>query len=120
MAEKIDLDLVALEEKSTANILDKITMRMQQAFSQTQTSTNSGHDNFNTKIGVKLDGTNYTHWSQVMEMYIMGKDKLGYITGDVPRPELVDPTFQKQRTENVVIKGWLINLMNSSLIINFI
>ena len=33
MAEKIDLDLVALEEKSTANILDKITMRMQQAFS---------------------------------------------------------------------------------------
>ena len=77
MAKKIDPDSVASGEKSTATILNEITMRMQQAFSQTQTQTSTtlGHE-----ISVKLDGTNYALWSQVMEMYIMGKDKLGYIT----------------------------------------
>ena len=105
MVKKTDLDLMASEEKATTTILDEITMRMQQAFSQTQTSTSSGHDNFNIQIGVKLDGTNYALWSQVMEMYIAGKDKLGYITGDVPQPESVDPTFRKWRTKNVVVKG---------------
>ena len=54
---------------------------------------------------MKLDGTNHAFWSQVIEMYIASKDKLRYITGDVPQPEPVDPTFQKWRTENVVVKG---------------
>ncbi|KAL6323471.1 hypothetical protein AAG906_039043 [Vitis piasezkii] len=47
-------------------------------------------------MGIKLDGTNYALWSQVVEMYILGKDKLGYIN------------------------GWLINSMDSTLINNFI
>ena len=71
-------------------------------------------------MGIKLDGQNYALWSQVMEMYIAGKDKLGYILGDISQLELIDPTFQKWRTENVVVKGWLINSMESSLISNFI
>ena len=60
MAEKTDLDSMASGEKSTATILNEITMRMQQAFSQTQTqaSTTSGHE-----IAVKLDVTNYAFWS---------------------------------------------------------
>ena len=84
MVEKTDLDLMASEENFTATILNEITMRMQQAFSQTQTSTTSSHDNFNIQIGVNLDGINYALWSKVMKMYISGKDKLGYITRDVP------------------------------------
>ena len=92
-------------------------MRIQQAFSQTQTqiSITSGHE-----IGVKQNGTNYALWSQVMEMYIVGKNKLEYITGDVSQPESIDSTFQRWRTENVVVKGWHINSIESSLIGNFI
>ena len=56
-------------------------------------------------MGIKLDGQNYALWSQVMEMYIAGKDKLGYILGDIPQPESTDPTFQKWRTKNAVVKG---------------
>jgi hypothetical protein len=55
-----------------------------------------------------------------MEMYISGKDKLGYINGDLPQPEPNDPHFKRWRTENSIVKGWLINSMESSLIGNFI
>jgi hypothetical protein len=53
-------------------------------------------------------------------MYISDKDKLGYINDDCPPPPLVDPTFQKWRTSNAIIKGWLINYMDLTLIDNFI
>ena len=49
-----------------------------------------------------------------------GKDKLGYITGDSPQPLETDPLFRKWRTENAIVKGWLINSMDPSLIGNFI
>jgi hypothetical protein len=42
-------------------------------------------------------------------MYISGKDKLGYINGDLSQPTETDPDFRKWRTENAVVKGWLIN-----------
>lgn len=57
---------------------------------------------------------------QVVEMYISGKDKLGYITGDSPEPSESDPSFRRWRTENAIVKGWLINSMDPSLIGNFI
>ena len=54
----------------------------------------ASHENFSTHIGIKLDGSNYALWSQVMEMYITTKDKLGYITGDTPRPAFEDPALE--------------------------
>jgi hypothetical protein len=45
-----------------------------------------------TPIGIKLDDNNYALWSQIVEMYISGKDKLGYINGDLPQPLQTDPT----------------------------
>ncbi|XP_073265014.1 uncharacterized protein [Populus alba] len=53
-------------------------------------------------------------------MNISAKDKLGYINGDFPQPSEADPTFRKWRTENSVLKGWLINSMDQSLVANFI
>ena len=53
-------------------------------------------------------------------MFILGKDKLGYINGDLPQPEPNDPSFRRWRTENSVVKGWLIGSMNPSLVSNFI
>lgn len=53
-------------------------------------------------------------------MYISGKDKLGYINGDIPQPGPADPTFRRWRTENAIVKGWLINSMDPNLVSNFI
>ena len=80
----------------------------------------SSHENFGTLIGIKLDGTNYALWYQVIEMYIVCKNKLGYIIGDTTQPAFEDLVFRKWRTENVVVKGWLISLMDYSLIDTFI
>jgi hypothetical protein len=61
---------------------------------------------------IRLDGSNYGLWSQVVEIYISGKDKLGYINGDYPQPPKTNPFFRKWRTENAMVKGWLINSMD--------
>ncbi|KAL6337493.1 hypothetical protein AAG906_037086 [Vitis piasezkii] len=53
-------------------------------------------------------------------MYILGKDKLGFINGDYPQPPETDPSFRKWRTKNAMVKGWLINSMDHSLVVNFI
>ncbi|KAK6924912.1 Retrotransposon Copia-like, N-terminal [Dillenia turbinata] len=59
------------------------------------------------QIGIKLDGTNYALWSQVVDMNIPGKDKLGYINGDLPLSSQTDPTFRKWLTDNAIVKGSL-------------
>ncbi|KAJ8644921.1 hypothetical protein MRB53_006669 [Persea americana] len=71
-------------------------------------------------IGIKLDGYNYAIWSQVVEMYISGKDKLGYINGELPPQSPTNLSFRKWRTDNNIVKGWLINSMDPALIGNFI
>ena len=42
----------------------------------------------------KLDGTNYLEWSQSVLLVIREKGKLGYLTGDTPKPAETEPTFQ--------------------------
>ena len=56
-------------------------------------------------INIKLNWSNYALWSQVVEMFIYGRDKLGYINGDLPQLVPTDPLFQRWRTKNVVVKG---------------
>ena len=108
-------------ENSTAAILENLTTRMTQVLTENQTQTQvTTYDTSTAQIGIKLDGSNYALWSQVVEMYISGKDKLGYINGEFPEPGPTDPTFRKWRTENAIVKGWLINSMDPSLISNFI
>jgi len=110
-----------LEQPNMAANLEDLMARMTQAINQNQTQTPTVmHDITATQIGIKLDGTNYALWSQIVEMFISGKDKLGYINGDLPQPEPNDPSFRRWRTENSVVKGWLIGSMNPSLVSNFI
>uniref|UniRef100_A0A2N9EIQ9 Integrase catalytic domain-containing protein n=1 Tax=Fagus sylvatica TaxID=28930 RepID=A0A2N9EIQ9_FAGSY len=105
---------------STATILDNLTSKMTEVLTRVQTSPSPITDSPMVPINIKLDGSNYGLWSQVVEMYISGKDKLGYINGDYPQPPETDPSFRKWRTENAMVKGWLINSMDHSLVVNFI
>ncbi|KAH7861892.1 hypothetical protein Vadar_032267 [Vaccinium darrowii] len=106
---------------STDLILEDLMARMTEVLTKNQTQTHTpSYDSSAAQIGIKLDSTNYALWSQVVEMYISGKDKLGYINGDLPQPSQTDLTFRKWRTENAIVKGWLINSMDPSLISNFI
>ncbi|KAG6742011.1 hypothetical protein POTOM_055293 [Populus tomentosa] len=113
-------DLVEQNQQGTEAILEDLTTRMTQALRQSLNQTPAVTYDTAAPIAIKLNGTNYALWSQIVEMYISGKDKLGYINGDLPKPELNDPTFRRWRTENSIVKGWLINSMDPSLVSNFI
>ncbi|KAJ8635635.1 hypothetical protein MRB53_009902 [Persea americana] len=93
---------------------------MTKVLTKAQTSSLPITDSPTVPISIKLDGSNYALWSQVVEMYISGKDKLGYINGDCPPPPETKPSFRKWRTENAMVNRWLINSMDHSLIVNFI
>ncbi|RVW71211.1 Retrovirus-related Pol polyprotein from transposon TNT 1-94 [Vitis vinifera] len=109
----------SVESSISPSVLSELTARMTEALSKAPTSI-LATDSAIAPIGIKLDGTNYALWSQVVEMYVAGKDKLGYINSDLPQPLTTDPSFRRWRTENATVKGWLIGLMDPSLIGNFI
>ncbi|EXC16348.1 hypothetical protein L484_006555 [Morus notabilis] len=48
----------------------------------------------------KLNGQNYLQWSQSVQMFICGRGKEDYLTGEVPVPEKTDPTYKKWKVEN--------------------
>lgn len=57
-------------------VLEDLTTRMTEVISQNQTQSHiSTYDLPTAQIGIKLDGTNYALWSQVVEMYVSGQDK---------------------------------------------
>ena len=70
------------KESLSSSILAELTTRMTEVLIKTSTPTQTS-DGTTALIGIKLDGTNYALWSQMVKMYISGKDKLGYINGDL-------------------------------------
>jgi len=71
-------------------------------------------------ISVILNETNYTLWSQLMEMRIGARNKVGYLTGTTTKPTLNDPNYDTWITENHKVKSWLIESMSPHLTQRFI
>lgn len=106
---------------STYYVIDSIVelnTKMKEALNKVQIQTLT-IETFTAPIGIKLNDSNYALWSQVVKMYISYKDK-PYVNGNSPRPSSIDPSYHKWCTYNAIIKGWLINSMDSSLIGYFI
>ena len=53
------------------------------------------HENASPTISIKLDGTNYRVWSQILEMHIAGRNKKGYITRRKVAPTEDDPNYDE-------------------------
>jgi hypothetical protein len=51
-------------------------------------------------IGHKLNGQNYTQWVRSVKIFLEGKGREGYTTGDSKCPEKGDKNFQKWKLEN--------------------
>ena len=91
------------------SILTSLTTKMIEVLSRSQTSQHPPpSDSSTTPISIKLIDYNFSLWSQVVEMYISGKDKLGYINRDSPQPQEIDLAFRRWWTENAIVKGWLL------------
>jgi hypothetical protein len=77
-------------------------------------------DNSAFPTGIILNETNYPLWSQLMEMRIGARNKAGYHTGVMKKPNHEDPTFTTWITENQKVKSWLIDSMSPLLMQRFI
>ena len=76
---------------TTTFVLSELTMKMVEVLNKASTPTSTANT---ALIDIKLDGLNYALWSQVVEMFIFERDKLGYINGDLPQPVSTDPSFR--------------------------
>lgn len=101
---------------TTKAILDNLKSKMTEVLTRVQTSPSPITDSPMVLISIKLDGSNYGLWSQVVEMYISRKDKLGYINGYYPQPPKTDPSFHKWCIKNVIVKGWLVDQLHGSFL----
>ncbi|KAK9210972.1 hypothetical protein WN943_000345 [Citrus x changshan-huyou] len=86
-----------------------------------ETATHGGIDSSPILItSHKLNGHNYLQWSQSVMMFICGKGKHDYLTGEEAMPEVSDPSFKRWKSENNMIMSWLINSMNNDISENFL
>jgi len=53
-------------------------------------------------------------------MFICGKGRDDYLTGDIIIPEKNDPMFRTWKTENHMVMSWLINSMTNEIGENFL
>ena len=83
-----------------------------------QLSTLTIHET-SSPIHIKLDGSSYRVWSQVLEMHIAGKKKKGYIIGRKAAPKESDSSYDEWEAEDAVVKSWLINSMVDKLMSHF-
>ena len=63
----------------------------------------------------KLNGSNYSTWSQSVEMYITGRGKVQYLTRKKPKPVETNAAYPKWVEENAMVKSWLLNSMTSNV-----
>jgi hypothetical protein len=59
-------------------------------------------------------------WSSSVMMFICGKGRDDYLTGDIIIPEKNDPMFRTWKTENHMVISWLINSMTNEIGKNFL
>jgi len=64
---------------------------------------------------VKLNGVNYSLWSQVVETFVASRGKFGYSIGKTPNPSTDDASYDRWSMENDIVKGWLIGAMEPDL-----
>ena len=57
----------------------------------------------------KLNGHTYLPWSQSVMLYIKGKGKAKFVTGDVEIPEKKEKGYKLWESENSKVMSWLIN-----------
>ncbi|KAL5810881.1 hypothetical protein ACOSQ4_027449 [Xanthoceras sorbifolium] len=72
------------------------------------------HDN-SYKIEIKLDGSKYHLWSKFVEIFVAGKDKYGFLTGESVKPATTSPTYRRCLADNALVQGWLLGSMTSKI-----
>ena len=109
----------------TANLIEKltqlITLQQNQLVAMQQTSlppAPPSHAPPETTLNpnlipIKLDGKNYSLWSQSVRMCLKAREKLNHITEASPASD--DPRFNRWDIEDTIVKGWICNSLDKNL-----
>ena len=67
----------------------------------------SSHDRLTHLItSHKLNGQNYTQWVRSIKIFLLGKGREGYITGDSKCPKKRATNVKKWQLENSQVMSW--------------
>ena len=107
------------DKPDNASLVENLTNALSQILLQ-QKPNNLSHDGFASAMTIKFDGNNFYLWSQMVKMKLAGRDKLGYIDGTNPQPSSTNANYRRWSVDDSIVKDFLINSMDSSLIGNFL
>ena len=62
----------------------------------------------------------FLQWSQSVRMYIRGRGKMAYLTGEKTAPAKDDPAYATWDAENSMVMTWLVNSMEEDINSNHI
>ncbi|KAK3404370.1 hypothetical protein EUGRSUZ_K00680 [Eucalyptus grandis] len=63
-----------------------------------------------------LTGDNYDSWSQAMTIALSTKNKIGFVMGDIPKPESIDAPYAPWVHVNNMILSWVLNSIHHDLV----
>ncbi|XP_068320927.1 uncharacterized protein [Pyrus communis] len=78
------------------------------------------NDASNIPNTIKLHGSNYPLWSKVLEMQIIGRGKKGFMIRSIKEPKEESVKYETWETGNAIVKWWLINSMDLTIMGFFI
>ncbi|KAI3446825.1 hypothetical protein Pfo_003490 [Paulownia fortunei] len=81
--------------------------------------TSSSHSHSVQITTIRLNENNFLRWSQSVRMYIKGRGKIGYLTGDTIELSKTDSSYATWDAENSMIMAWLVNSMEEDISSNY-
>lgn len=66
-------------------------------------------------VSPKFNGSNYLAWSRSMQRALGAKNKLSFINGTLPVPEIDDLNRNARERCNHLVHSWLINSVSDSI-----
>ncbi|RVW65751.1 hypothetical protein CK203_057721 [Vitis vinifera] len=86
-------------------------------FSKISNTTSESHSVQITTIC--LNGDNFLRWSQSVRIYIRGRGKMGYLTGEKKASIVDDLNYAIWDVENSMVMTWLVNSMEEDISCNY-
>ncbi|KAG8503428.1 hypothetical protein CXB51_001585 [Gossypium anomalum] len=68
----------------------------------------------------RLNGNNFLEWSQSVKIFLLGRERWDYVTGEIKKPAVTDAGFAKWMRDNGQVMTWLLNSMTPSISRNFL
>ena len=100
-------------ESSGTLVVDEVALQVIRMLREGLGNGQTQNPNSNTilekvVLSVKLDGENYSLWSQLMEVEIDIRGLTGHITDETVAPAVNDATFLRWKQEDLRVFSWVL------------